>query len=138
LPSGWRAAGCPSSWNAGPSRPGVNLLPDLSAKTISGIVDRANAAHRKADLLVASIDWGYEIPHGHRVLAHELIDAAGFAIVHGHSSHHPLAMEIYRGRLILYAGDDFVTDYEVIAGYEQYRTSLHRSICRSSLSPAAG
>lgn len=47
--------------------------------------------HTEGDLLVASIhwgpNWGYEIPLEHRVLAHELIDAAGFAIVHGHSSH---------------------------------------------------
>ena len=106
----------------------MNTLPDISAKTISGIVDRANAAHREGNLLVASIhwgpNWGYEIPLEHRVLAHELIDAAGFAIVHGHSSHHPLALEIYRGRLILYGCGDFITDYEGIAGYKEYRNDL--------------
>ena len=69
-------------------------------------------------------NWGYEIPLEHRVLAHELIDAAGFAIVHGHSSHHPLAIEIYRGRLILYGCGDFITDYEGIAGYKEYRNDL--------------
>jgi poly-gamma-glutamate capsule biosynthesis protein CapA/YwtB (metallophosphatase superfamily) len=125
---GLESSGIPPSWNAGPRRPGVNTLPDIFAKTISGIVDRANAARRKGDLLVASIhwgsNWGYEIPLEHRVLAHELIDAAGFAIVHGHSSHHPLAIEIYRGRLILYGCGDFITDYEGIAGYEEYRNDL--------------
>ena len=60
----------------------------------------------------------------HRVLAHELIDAAGFAVVHGHSSHHPLAIEIYHGRLILYGCGDFITDYEGITGYERYRSDL--------------
>jgi poly-gamma-glutamate capsule biosynthesis protein CapA/YwtB (metallophosphatase superfamily) len=125
---GLESSGIPPSWNAGPRRPGVNALPDISANTISGIVDRANAAHREGDLLVASIhwgpNWGYEIPLEHRVLAHKLIDAAGFAIVHGHSSHHPLAIEIYRGRLILYGCGDFITDYEGIAGYKEYRNDL--------------
>ena len=125
---GLESSGIPPSWNAGPRRPGVNTLPDIFAKTISGIVDRANAARRKGDLLVASVhwgsNWGYEIPLEHRVLAHELIDAAGFAVVHGHSSHHPLAIEIYRGRLILYGCGDFITDYEGIAGYVEYRNDL--------------
>ena len=85
---GLESSGIPRAWNAGPWQPGVNIVPDISAKTISGIADRANAARRAGDLLVASIhwgpNWGYEIPLEHRVLAHELIDAAGFAIVHGH------------------------------------------------------
>src|SRR5207249_11454608 len=125
---GLESSGIPPWWNARPSRPGVNMLPDISAKTISGIADRANAVRREGDLLVASIhwgpNWGYEIPFERRKLAHDLIDAAGFAVVHGHSSHHPLAIEIYRGRLILYGCGDFVTDYEGIAGYEEYRGDL--------------
>jgi poly-gamma-glutamate capsule biosynthesis protein CapA/YwtB (metallophosphatase superfamily) len=87
---------------------------------------------------VASIhwgpNWGYEIPLEHRVLAHELIDAAGFAIVHGHSSHHPLAIEIYRGRLILYGCGDFITDHEGIAGYKEYRNDLVPSSSLMALS----
>ena len=35
-----------------------------------------------------------------------------------------MAIEIYRGRLILYGCGDFITDYEGIAGYKEYRNDL--------------
>ena len=56
--------------------------------------------------------------------AHEVIDKAGVSIVHGHSSHHPMAMEIYRNRLILYGCGDFLNDYEGISGYEEFLDDL--------------
>ena len=46
------------------------------------------------------------------------------SIVHGHSSHHPRAIEIYRDRLILYGCGDFLNDYEGIGGYERYRDDI--------------
>jgi poly-gamma-glutamate synthesis protein (capsule biosynthesis protein) len=46
------------------------------------------------------------------------------AIVHGHSSHHPKAIEVYQNRLILYGCGDFLNDYEGISGYEQFRDDL--------------
>jgi poly-gamma-glutamate capsule biosynthesis protein CapA/YwtB (metallophosphatase superfamily) len=125
---GLESSGIPRSWRAGSSRPGVNLLSDISEKTICAIADRALAARRKGDLLVASLhwgqNWGYDIPLEHRVLAHRLIDAADFAVIHGHSSHHPLAIEIYHNRLILYGCGDFITDYEGIAGHQAFRGDL--------------
>ena len=45
-------------------------------------------------------------------------------MVHGHSSHHPKAIEIYRDRLILYGCGDFLNDYEGISGYEEFRGDL--------------
>src|SRR5690606_11064666 len=45
-------------------------------------------------------------------------------IVHGHSSHHVKAAEVHRGRLILYGCGDFLTDYEGIRGYEEFRNDL--------------
>jgi poly-gamma-glutamate synthesis protein (capsule biosynthesis protein) len=45
-------------------------------------------------------------------------------VVHGHSSHHLKAIEIFRGRLILYGCGDFLTDYEGISGYEAFRGDL--------------
>jgi poly-gamma-glutamate synthesis protein (capsule biosynthesis protein) len=48
----------------------------------------------------------------------------GVAIVHGHSSHHVKAIEVFRGRLILYGCGDFLTDYEGISGYETFRGDL--------------
>jgi len=56
--------------------------------------------------------------------AHGLIDAAGFDVVHGHSSHHPKAIEVYHNRPILYGCGDFINDYEGIGGYEEFRGEL--------------
>ena len=41
--------------------------------------------------------------------------------MHGHSSHHVKAIEIFKHRLILYGCGDFLTDYEGITGYEAFR-----------------
>ena len=85
-------------------------------------------AHQQpGDLIVASIhwgsNWGYEIPREQVLFAHRLIDE-GVAIVHGHSSHHVKAIEVFKGRLILYGCGDFITDYEGISGYEAFRGDL--------------
>jgi poly-gamma-glutamate synthesis protein (capsule biosynthesis protein) len=45
-------------------------------------------------------------------------------IIHGHSSHHIKAIEVYNGRLILYGCGDFLNDYEGIEGYEKFRGDL--------------
>jgi poly-gamma-glutamate synthesis protein (capsule biosynthesis protein) len=52
--------------------------------------------------------------------AHRLIDG-GVDVVHGHSSHHPRQVEVYRDKLILYGCGDLINDYEGVAGYEEYR-----------------
>lgn len=50
------------------------------------------------DIAVVSIqlgpNWGYAIRASHRRFAHTLIDEAGVDIAHGHSSHHPIRIEI--------------------------------------------
>jgi poly-gamma-glutamate capsule biosynthesis protein CapA/YwtB (metallophosphatase superfamily) len=83
---------------------------------------------RTGDIVVASIhwgpNWGYHVPTAHRRFAHALIDRAGVALVHGHSSHHPLAIEAHNGGLVLYGCGDFLTDYEGISGHEDYRPDL--------------
>jgi poly-gamma-glutamate synthesis protein (capsule biosynthesis protein) len=45
-------------------------------------------------------------------------------VVHGHSSHHPRAIEIYEGRPILYGCGDLINDYEGIPGHEPFRPEL--------------
>jgi poly-gamma-glutamate capsule biosynthesis protein CapA/YwtB (metallophosphatase superfamily) len=45
-------------------------------------------------------------------------------VVYGHSAHHPLPIEVYRDRLILYGCGDLIDDHEGISGYEQYRNDL--------------
>jgi poly-gamma-glutamate synthesis protein (capsule biosynthesis protein) len=57
--------------------------------------------------------------------------------VHGHSSHHPRPIEVYRDRLVLYGCGDFVDDYEGIRGYEDYRPEL-RIAYLAALAPDSG
>jgi poly-gamma-glutamate synthesis protein (capsule biosynthesis protein) len=101
---GSTSSGIPLEWAATPDAPGVNLLPDLSEASASEVADRVMSLRRPGDLVVVSIhwgsNWGYHIPDEQKILARALIDQAGVSIVHGHSSHHPRAIEIYRDRLI--------------------------------------
>jgi hypothetical protein len=103
-------------------------MTDLSDASVAQIAERVGRLRRTGDVVVLSIhwgpNWGFEIPVEHRRFAHELIDNAGVSIVHGHSSHHPIAMEVYRNRLILYGCGDFLNDYEGISGYEEFLDDL--------------
>ncbi len=124
---GSTTSGIPPEWGATEDRPGINLLEDLSVRTARRIADRMLSQALDNDVTVASIhwggNWGYDIPEEQVDFAHQLIDE-GVSIVHGHSSHHIKAIEVYRGRLILYGCGDFLTDYEGIGGYEQFRGDL--------------
>ncbi|PYI96292.1 MAG: poly-gamma-glutamate biosynthesis protein [Verrucomicrobia bacterium] len=124
---GSTTSGIPQDWNATSISPGVNLFDALSETTAAQICDQMRAHQQSGDLIVASIhwgsNWGYEIPCEQVVFAHRLIEE-GVAIVHGHSSHHVKAIEVFRGRLILYGCGDFLTDYEGISGYETFRGDL--------------
>jgi poly-gamma-glutamate capsule biosynthesis protein CapA/YwtB (metallophosphatase superfamily) len=121
-------SGTPENWAATSEAPGVNLLPDLSEATAAAVSERIATARLPGDVIVASVhwgsNWGHEIPDDARRFAHLLIEKAGVSVVHGHSSHHPRAIEIYRNRLILHGCGDFMNDYEGIAGYEEFRADL--------------
>lgn len=122
------SSGIPWLWDALDDRPGVNLLPDLSGATVRQIAEQVSAVKRKNDCVVASIhwggNWGYEIADAQREFAHQLIDQAQVDVVHGHSSHHPKGIEIYKGKPILYGCGDFLNDYEGIGGHEEFRSDL--------------
>ncbi len=121
-------SGVPLTWAARPEAAGVALLTELSDATVARIADQVRCVRRPGDVVVLSIhwgpNWGYEIPAEHRRFAHQLIDQAAVSIVHGHSSHHPMAMEVYRNRLILFGCGDFLNDYEGIGGYEEFLDDL--------------
>ncbi|HTJ54924.1 MAG TPA: CapA family protein [Nitrosospira sp.] len=125
---GSETSGIPWSWDATAGKPGVNLLPDFSLKTVRDIRDHIGRQKRTGDIVVASIhwggNWGYQVPHEQQEFAHWLIDDAGVDIVHGHSSHHAKGIEVYQGKLILYGCGDFLNDYEGISGHEAYRGDL--------------
>ena len=125
---GCGSSGIPPDWAAAGDKPGVNLLRDLSDVAISAISKQVGRIRQATDLLVASIhwggNWGYRVGRDEARFAHRLIDVAGFDVIHGHSSHHPKALEIYRDRPILYGCGDFLNDYEGIEGYEEFRGEL--------------
>ena len=121
------SSGVPLEWSATETRSGVNIVSDLSEKTAEQIVDQLQEFKQPDDTAIASIhwasNWNYEIPLQQIRFAHQLIDG-GFDVIHGHSSHHVKAIEVYRGHLILYGCGDFITDYEGITGYEDFRGDL--------------
>lgn len=121
------SSGVYEEWAATADYPGVAFLPDLSQTTLDEIVDQIHRVKRERDVVVVSLhwgsNWGYAVPESHVRFAHALVDA-GVDVVHGHSSHHPRPLEVYRGRLILYGCGDFISDYEGITGYEEFRGHL--------------
>lgn len=124
---GSTSSGVPSDWEATPTHFGVALLLDLSDASADEIVERIRAVRRPGDLVLVSVHWGpnrgWSVRDDEIRFAHRLVDR-GVDIVHGHSSHHPRPIELYKGRLILYGCGDFIDDYEGITGYEEYREDL--------------
>ncbi|MEV0172018.1 CapA family protein [Streptomyces sp. NPDC050803] len=124
---GARSGGIPPSWAATADLSGVAYLPDPTPAAAAAAVERLRQVRRPGDIVVASVhwgsNWGYRVPHDHVRFAHALVDG-GVDLVHGHSSHHPRPVEVYRDRLILYGCGDFVDDYEGIGDYAEYRDDL--------------
>jgi len=135
-------SGIPSySWVAKEYRAGLNLLGDMSKNEVCRIQEDVAKVKRQDDIVVASIhwgpNWGYEISDVRKTCAHRLIDSAGIDLIHGHSSHHVLGIEVYHGHLILYGCGDFVDDYEGITGHKEYRGDLGM-IYFAGVEPATG
>lgn len=120
------SSGVPQAWRADEMQAGVNLLPDLTLDSASRVAEQILAVRSVNDIVVVSIhwggNWGYDIPDVQSRFAHYLIDHGAADIVHGHSSHHPKAVEIYRHKPVIYGCGDFITDYEGIGGHEEYRS----------------
>jgi len=125
---GLPSSGIPEEWRAAEEKPGVFLLPDLSGRSLRRLADRIAAARKPGDLVVVSIhwggNWGFAVSPEQRTFAHRLVDEAGVDLVHGHSSHHPKGLEVYREKLIIHGCGDLINDYEGISGQEGYRGDL--------------
>ncbi len=121
-------SGVPRDWAATDREPGVALLPDLSDRTAEWLTELVCGVKRQDDIAILSIhwgdNWGYNVPQEQQRFAHKLLDLAGVDVIHGHSSHHPKGIEVYRDKPILYGCGDFLNDYEGITGYEEYRSHL--------------
>lgn len=124
---GTPSSGIPLSWAARSDKAGVNLLTRFGDAQADQLCEQARSMRRPGDVVIASAhwgsNWGYDIELDQVRFAHRLIDG-GFDLVHGHSSHHPRPLEVYRGKLILYGCGDLIDDYEGIRGREQYRGDL--------------
>ncbi|NDL59140.1 CapA family protein [Phytoactinopolyspora mesophila] len=135
---GSQTSGIPAGWRAGTDHPGIAMGELDDASDVPR--ERIGAAKNSGDIVVVSVhwggNWGYEIEPEHIELAHRLIDA-GADVVHGHSSHHPRPIEVYRDRLILYGCGDLINDYEGIAGRDEYRDDL-RPLYLAALDPETG
>ena len=125
---GMAGSGIPASWEAGASRPGLFVIPDLTEKSLKQVGEAIGRFAKQEDVVIVSIhwggNWGYDVTQAQRDFAHRLIDDFGADLIHGHSSHHVKGMEVYRGKLILYGCGDLITDYEGISGYEAFRGDL--------------
>lgn len=125
----WAAPDCgvPVSWAATLTSAGVALLPDLKEGSAQQVAKLVNHYRQAADRVVVSLhwggNWGVEVPQLHRHFAQRLIDLDAADLVHGHSSHHPRPVEVYRGKLILHGCGDLINDYEGIASQESYDPS---------------
>lgn len=125
---GAETSGIPFNWAALENKAGVNLLKDLSDKTIRKIKEKVWKVKKQGDIVIASIhwggNWGFHIPQEQIEFAHKLIDDAGVDVIHGHSSHHVKGIEVYKDKPIIYGCGDFINDYEGIGGYEDFRDDL--------------
>ena len=125
---GMDTAGVTADWSAGDGRAGVNFLEDFSPASLHSVARQIDGVKRDGDVAVVSIhwggNWGYDVASTQRDFAHRLIDEAGVDIVHGHSSHHPMGIEVHRGKLVLHGCGDLINDYEGIGGYESFHPDL--------------
>jgi len=125
---GSTSSGIPAEWSAQTNRPGLHILETQPKDPVHLLAKEIGTFKRNGDIVIVSIhwgsNWGYKIPSAQKQIAHRFIDEAGVDIVHGHSSHHVKAIEVYKDRLVLYGCGDFFNDYEGITGYEQFRGDL--------------
>lgn len=121
-------SGIPAGWAAGTHRAGVAVIPEPSAATASRVAREVARWRRAGDVVVVSIhwggNWGLDVPPAHREFARRLLDLEAADIVHGHSSHHALPLEVYRERLILYGCGDLINDYEGIGAHGGLRSDV--------------
>jgi len=121
-------SGVPEEQAARAGRPGVAWLPDCGAASCDRLAERIAAQRRDDDLVVVSIHWGAnwvrEVPDAQRAFARRLLDSGAADAIHGHSSHHPLPLEIHDGRLVLHGCGDLVNDYEGIGAHGGLRSDL--------------
>ena len=121
------SSGIPYGWAATGDRPGVYVVDPLTDTAADELCRQVRDLRQPGDVAVVSAhwgsNWGYRVASEQIRFAHRLIDG-GVDLVHGHSSHHPRPVEVYRKKLILYGCGDLVDDYEGIGSHKEYRDDL--------------
>ena len=121
-------SGVPADWAAAAHRPGVALLHDLAPSGAQRMADTVQRHRRPGDLVVVSVHWGAnwvaEVPAAQRDFARRLVDLGAADVVHGHSAHHPLPVEVHAGHAILHGCGDLIDDYEGIGAHGTWRHDL--------------
>jgi poly-gamma-glutamate capsule biosynthesis protein CapA/YwtB (metallophosphatase superfamily) len=134
------SSGVPYEWRAAEETPGVHLIAALNDAAADELCRQVRELRQPGDIAVVSAhwgsNWGYQVAADQVRFAHRLIDG-GIDVVHGHSSHHPRPIEVYREKLILYGCGDLIDDYEGIRGHDQYRHDL-RLLYLPRLEPRSG
>lgn len=118
----------PSEWEARPGAAGINFIDPMSyrQKDLKRQMEHARAMVNElgGGMVVVFAHWGPNWqwrPSDTTVhLGHDMIDC-GADVVFGHSSHHIMGVEIYRGKPIVYGAGAFLDDY---AMDESYRNDL--------------
>jgi poly-gamma-glutamate synthesis protein (capsule biosynthesis protein) len=112
------SSGVPDEWQATSDRPGIALLPRLDEADAQVVLAVVARERRAGDRVVVSLHWGGNwveaVPAAHRGFARRLVELGAADVVHGHSSHHPLPIEVAAGKLVLYGCGDLINDYEGI------------------------
>jgi len=98
----------------------------------------------QVDYVVVAIHWAtnrkYDISPDNRKFAHDLIDA-GADIIMGHHPPHPKGIEVYRGKVILYAPSNILrghTNMNSDDGYLARFTLGEKSVEKVEVLPIAG
>lgn len=101
------------SWAATQNKPGVNYI---SLENVQALKQQIKNLKSKVDFIIVTIHWGPNWPlepsEQMKSFAHEIINA-GADIIHGHSAHITLGIEMYKERLIIYSAGDFIDDYAI-------------------------
>lgn len=109
-------------WRATKKEPGINYI-DLD-KDYKHVLEHIRKTKELCDILILSIHHGSNyvtnIPDNTKKFFHDML-SAGVDIVHGHSAHHVLPIEVIDGKYIFYSMGDFIDDYAVD---EQFRNDL--------------
>ncbi|CAH1773713.1 unnamed protein product [Owenia fusiformis] len=127
------SSGVPNYWAAttsGTTGFGVNTINiDINTTDFINLKTQIKEVKKPRDVIILSLHWGEEwnaqIHQSLREFAHRAIDEAEVDAIHGHSTHFPLGIEVYREKLILYGTGDLINDTEGMPGkYEDSQCDL--------------